>query len=48
MTHHATPLPVHGTVALRARWEEWMTALVGDPQQVSRLTSEYGLSLIHI
>ena len=42
MTHHTTPLPVHGTVALRARWEEWMSELVADPQQVSRLTSEYG------
>lgn len=42
MTHTTTPLPVHGTVPLRARWEEWMTALVGDPPQVAGLTSEYG------
>ena len=36
------PLPVHGTVPLRARWERWMRELVENPQHVSALTSRYG------
>ena len=36
------PLPIHGTVPLRAQWERWMRELVENPQHVSALTSRYG------
>ena len=38
-TPPVAPLPVHGTVPLRARWEQWMQELVENPQDVSALTS---------
>mgnify|MGYP001757902313 CR=1 FL=1 len=41
-TPPVAPLPVHGTVPLRARWEQWMQELVENPQEVSALTSRYG------
>ena len=41
-THSTPPLPVHGTVPLRARWESWMRELIESPQQVKGLTSRYG------
>ena len=41
-THSTPPLPVHGTVPLRARWESWMRELIESPQQVTGLTSRYG------
>ncbi|MCG7241031.1 MULTISPECIES: Y4yA family PLP-dependent enzyme [Corynebacterium] len=41
-TPPVAPLPVHGTVPLRARWEQWMQELVKNPQEVSALTSRYG------